>query len=158
MKKQSKSKKRIKRKKTAARKPKKRPVGRPRKDLAKAARERGKRGEREAAALWEEYGYKAERSVQVRGGKDAADIVIDGVSEFFHAEVKNVEQFSLYPALRQAQADAGPFQTPFVMHERNGQKFVVVLDAEDFIRLVKQAGYVPPPVREIELDDTTPED
>ena len=119
-------------------------MGRPRINLAKAAKVRGKKGELDARNKWREHGYTAERTIQVKGGRDAADITVEGVSGAFHIEVKNVEQFHLYPSLAQAIDDAGPLQTPIVMHERNGQEFVVVLSADDFINLVKQAGYVPP--------------
>ena len=123
---------------------KKRAVGRPRLNLAAAARARGKKGELDARDLWREHGYVgAQRGIQVTGGRDAPDINVPGVTGVFYIEVKNIEQFSLYPSLAKATQDAGPFQTPIVMHRRNGQKFVVVLDAEDFISLVKKAGLVP---------------
>ena len=123
---------------------KKRVVGRPRLNLAAAARARGKKGELDARDLWRKHGYVgAERGIQVVGGRDAPDIKVPGITGVFHIEVKNVEAFSLYPSLAQATQDAGPFQTPIVMHKRNGQEFVVVLNAEDFISLVKKAGYVP---------------
>lgn len=131
-------------KKPKPRQMKKRAVGRPRLNLAAAARARGKKGELDARNLWREHGYtNAERGIQIVGGRNAPDIVVPGVTGTFHIEVKNVEQFSLYTSLAQAIQDAGPFQTPIVMHKRNEQEFVVVLKAEDFISLVKKAGYVP---------------
>lgn len=134
----------------------KQPVGRPRtlEEQGRASRARGKLGERDARDLWKKHGYwNTERTVQVRGGTDAADITIPGVSHAFHAEVKNVETFHLYPTLHKAADDAGMLKIPFVMHKRNGQKFCAVLDAEDFIRLVKKAGYAPHPEPEGGLDD-----
>ena len=124
-------------------------LGRPRKNIAKAAKEKGKEGEREAARLWCKHGYDAERGVQVTGAKGASDINIRGLDDYFHVEVKRVEQFQLYPSLAQATRDAKtPFKIPLVMHRRSGQKFVVVLDAEHFIGLVKKAGFTPPLVEE----------
>ena len=131
-----------KRKKTAV----KNPRGRPRTKEAqgRASRERGKRGERDARDLWRQHGFlTAERTVQVKGGTDASDIIIPGVSHHFHAEVKNVETFHLYPSLHKAADDAGLLKIPFVMHKRNGQDFCVILDAEEFIALMKKAGYTP---------------
>ena len=142
-------------KKPKPRQMKKRAVGRPRKNIAAAARARGKKGELDARDLWRKHGYVgAERGVQITGGRDAPDITVPGITGAFHIEVKNIEQFKLYPALSQAKGDAGPFKTPIVMHKRNDRPFVVVLDAEDFIGLVKRAGYVPIPSEEI-LDVTS---
>lgn len=121
--------------------------------MGKAARDKGKRGELGACKLWQDAGYDAFRSVQHNGKseKGEADIIIRGISGAFYPEVKNTEKFSIFPILKTAQREAGMLRTAFVMHTRNGQPFVVCLAAEDFISLVKKAGYEPPAAREIEL-------
>lgn len=67
------------------------------------SRNKGKTGEREVAALLRKYGYDAHRGQQFSGGNDSPDIVhsIPGL----HIEVKRVEQFNLWAAIDQADAD-----------------------------------------------------
>lgn len=97
--------------------------------------QKGKRGERDAAKFLREHGFEARRGQQFSGGGDSPDVVhsIPGV----HIEVKRTERFRLYAALEQAIEDAGPDDTPVVMHRQNGKPWVVVLDAEEFFSLLK---------------------
>jgi len=100
------------------------------------SKEKGKRGERECAALLREHGFTARRGQQFSGGDGSPDVVhsIDGV----HIEVKYVERFNLYDALEQATIDAD-YQIPVVFHRRKRKPWTVVLKADDFLHLLKGA-------------------
>jgi len=98
------------------------------------ARNKGKSGELEVRDLLRKYGVPARRGQQFRGGPGTPD-VIHGL-EGIHVEVKRVESFSLYPALAQAKDEADEGDTPVVFHRRNEKRWVVVLDAEDFLDMV----------------------
>ena len=99
------------------------------------SREKGKRGEREAVNFLTTLGWMAKRGQQYAGGTDSPDVIHDipGV----HLEVKRVERLNLGAAMAQARRDAGP-KTPVVMHRRNGEDWLVTVDAVTFFNLVKQ--------------------
>ena len=100
--------------------------------------QKGKRGEREVAALLREYGFEARRGQQFSGGGDSPDVVhnIPGV----HIEVKLTEAFKLWDALEQAKADQRPGDLPVVFHRKNRKDWVAVLDAKDFLSLMEVPG------------------
>lgn len=100
------------------------------------AREKGARGEREAAKkLTALFGIEASRGVQFQGGSDSPDIrhTIADV----HIEVKRTESLRLWAALGQAIADAGE-KVPIVMHRPNNRDWVIVCRADDLGRLATQ--------------------
>lgn len=123
--------------------------------MGKMSRDKGKRGEREAAKLLEELGLgSARRGVQY-SGVGGADLVhsIEGV----HIEVKRVEALQLYPALKQARADcesqeleAGRLfsagDTPVcLLHRRSRKPWVFIVEAGDvvdFARAIVEAAGV----------------
>ena len=101
--------------------------------MARKSREKGKRGERDAAQFLREHGYMdAKRGQQYHGGPDSPDVL--GVPGL-HIEVKRTETLQLYKALEQAQQDASGIEFPVVMHRRNARKWVCILDAEDFFEI-----------------------
>lgn len=103
--------------------------------MGKMSREKGKRGEREVATLLRFYGYAGSRGQQHKGGADSPDVTgLPGV----HIEVKRTERLALYEALAQSIRDAGDDELPVVVHRRNGQKWVVVLDFNDFMGLYQK--------------------
>ena len=97
--------------------------------------QKGKRGEREAAALLKSFGFEARRGKQYSGGDDSPDVVhsIPGV----HIEVKRTETLSLYTAFAQAVADAGK-KTPIILHRRNGKPWLAVIAATDLLALIRE--------------------
>ena len=98
------------------------------------SKQKGKRGEREAAAeLGQIFGCDARRGVQYQGGPDSPDVVLDGVN--VHVEAKRVERLDLYGALEQATADAGD-AVPIVWHRRNGKPSVVIVQTARLADLV----------------------
>ena len=104
--------------------------------MGKLSREKGKRGERELAALFRKYGYAARRGQQFSGSSDSPDVVTD--LDWLHVECKRTEVLNLYKALEQAEADAG-VKIPAVFHRKNSQPWVAILRAEDFLSLVRKA-------------------
>jgi Holliday junction resolvase len=101
------------------------------------SRNKGKVGEREVAQLLRDHGIPARRGVQYQGGPDSPDVVgLDG----YHVEVKRTERFSLYAALEQAMGEKPAGDIPVVFHRQNQRGWVVVLNAADFLALVKLAA------------------
>lgn len=98
------------------------------------SKRKGKVGEQEVAALLREYGFVGQRGVQYQGGKDSADVT--GLPDY-HIEVKRVERFDLEAAMDQARNDAAGAAVPVVFHRKSKRAWVVVLDAKDFLTLVR---------------------
>lgn len=107
--------------------------------MAKNGCRKGKVGERELAALFRECGFDAKRGVQHKGGAESPDVVTS-IAEL-HVECKRVESLQLYPALEQAERDAGLSKMPVVFHRRNKKPWVAILHATEFLALLKKAGY-----------------
>jgi len=104
--------------------------------MGRRSLDKGKRGEREAAAeIRRIFGTDANRGRQFQGGDSSPDIVtgIAGV----HFEVKRVESFRIDAALEQARQDAGE-NVPVVLHRKNGRPWVVVARLDDLPRLAVQ--------------------
>lgn len=101
------------------------------------SRQKGKVGELEWSAFLREHGYEgARRGQQFRGGGDSPDVV--GMPGF-HNEVKRVEEKaagSIYDWMAQAVRDAAAGLVPVVAHRRNRKDWVVIIRAEDFLRLI----------------------
>lgn len=99
--------------------------------MSKMSRDKGKRGEREAAALLRQFGFdEGARGVQYQGGPGSADVVgLPG----HHIEVKRVESFQLEKAYEQAVAESAPGEIPLVLHRKNGGRWYAVLDAEHYL-------------------------
>ena len=111
--------------------------------MGKASREKGKRGEREWAAFLRAAGFgSARRGVQYSGGGNAEGISPDVHCEElsgFWAEVKRTGQRSLclHDAWAQASRDASCAQIPYVAHRKDNCRWLVTVDGEDFMRLVR---------------------
>jgi hypothetical protein len=97
------------------------------------SRNKGKRGEREAAAeIRRILRTEAHRGRQFCGSDESPDIVVDIPD--LHFEVKRAETFRLYAALDQALADCGS-RIPVVLHRANQRPWVAVIRLEDLPRL-----------------------
>lgn len=105
--------------------------------MGKSSRDKGKRGEREVAKILQEHGYEARRGQQFCGASGDADII--GVPGL-HIEVKRVEALELYKALEQSQRDARPGEVPTIWHRKNERPWVVILTAEDFLKIWRGAN------------------
>lgn len=101
-----------------------------------AQRNKGKRGEREAAAeIRRLFGVEARRGRQYQGGDDSPDVVsaIAGV----HLEVKRTEALRLHGAIEQAAAEAGQ-KVPIVLHKANRRPWLAIVRLDDLPRLATQ--------------------
>lgn len=103
--------------------------------MGKMSRDKGKRGEREVASLFRQYGFGARRGQQYHGGADSPDVV--GVPGL-HIEVKRTERLSLYDALAQAKRDAGEEELPVVIHRKNDSEWVVIMSFSDWMQLYRE--------------------
>ena len=107
--------------------------------MGKSQRTKGKVGEREWASFLRNAGFaSARRGVQYSGntGGKSPDGQCDEL-EAFHAEVKRVEKLNIYDAINQATRDASCAQIPYVAHRKNNCRWLVTVDGEDFMRLVR---------------------
>lgn len=99
------------------------------------SRQKGKRGELEAAAeLRRILGCRARRGRQFSGSADSPDVVTD--ISGLHFEVKRTESLNLYEALRQARRDGGG-SYPVVLHKRNRHKWVAVCELDDMLKIAE---------------------
>ena len=102
----------------------------------KTSREKGKRGEREIAAILRENGFDGKRGVQYHGGADSPDVVgLAGI----HIEVKRVERLDLTKAMAQSIKDMGDNEIPVVFHRKSREPWLVTLTLHDFLNLYKEA-------------------
>ncbi len=104
--------------------------------MAKMSRDKGKRGEREIAALFRAHGFNARRGQQFRGGGDSPDIIHD-IPGGLHVEVKFRENVSPYAALDQVSRDAVVEDTPVVFMRKLRKPWIVIMDADDFLDLME---------------------
>ncbi|RMF88085.1 MAG: hypothetical protein D6741_19690 [Planctomycetota bacterium] len=97
------------------------------------SRNKGKRGEREAAeAIRRLFGTTARRGVQYAGDPTAPDVTTS--IPHVHFEVKRTESFRLYRALEQATGDAGE-NVPVVLYRANRKPWVAIVALEELPRL-----------------------
>jgi Holliday junction resolvase len=101
------------------------------------SREKGKRGERDwRDFLRETVSPDAKRGQQFKGGSDSPDVECPGM-EHLHCEVKNTERFQVYKFIAQAVAECGG-KTPYVAMKSNHKSWLVVMRAEDWIKMVRK--------------------
>jgi Holliday junction resolvase len=98
------------------------------------SRQKGKRGELELAHYLTERGFPARRGQQFKGSADSPDVICPSLKDW-HIECKRVEAGNPYAWVRQAKRDAGK-RRPLVMHRKNGQEWVCILSASDFLDLI----------------------
>lgn len=92
------------------------------------------------ALFLQEHGFEARRGQQNKGGSDSPDVItnLPGI----HAECKRTETLSLYVAMAQAIRDAGT-KIPTVWHKRNHKEWLVILRADDFLKLLPEDWTAP---------------
>jgi len=100
----------------------------------KRSRRKGQAGERQFARWLREKGWfpLAFRGRQFHGRDDAPDI---GGTPGVFFEVKRVERFSPYAALRQAEEDCGEGDVPVVATRKSRGEWHLFLKAADLPRL-----------------------
>jgi hypothetical protein len=124
--------------------------------MGRSQREKGKRGERQAAkAVSEAIGVPSRRGVQYQGGKDSQDIVVQ--MEGVHWEVKFVERESVRSWVQQAESDANGL-VPVVLHRKARTPWLVTVPLErlyEFARRLEEAtAQAFPPLGPEELSDS----
>ena len=96
------------------------------------SRDKGKRGELEAANLLKGYGYEARRGQQYAGINGDADVVgLPGI----HIEVKRVEKLNIENAVDQSCNDASLGELPIVLHRKNKKPWLVTMPFDEWIEL-----------------------
>lgn len=108
--------------------------------MGKKSRDKGKRGEREAAKLLSNLlGVEAKRGIQFQGSPESPDV--SGLEDMgLHPEVKRDESTvskAMYKALAQAAHDSGE-RIPFVMSRRNGCDWIIAISASDLKEFCKR--------------------
>ncbi len=100
------------------------------------SRNKGKRGEREAAKQIERlFNVSARRGCQFAGGDDSPDIKT--AIKDVHFEVKRSESLRLYDAMAQATDDSNG-KVPVVLHRENRKQWLAIIPLEDLPRLSTQ--------------------
>jgi Holliday junction resolvase len=102
------------------------------------SRNKGKCGELEFVNFLKDRGIEARRGQQYEGSSDSPDVIAGGCMAGVHVEVKRKESGNVYDWLDQACADADMCSMPVVAHRRNGKRWIVVMDARDFINIIKE--------------------
>lgn len=98
------------------------------------SRDKGKRGELEAAHLLQKYGYDARRGQQYSGSNGDPDVVgLPGI----HIEVKRVEKLNIDDALTQSIRDARDDEKPVVLHRKNRAEWKITMQFTDWIEMYK---------------------
>ena len=103
--------------------------------MGRLSRDKGKRGEREAAAKWQAlFGVPMRRSQQYCGASDESDDIIGqaGVS----IEVKRRQHFNLAQAVEKAVAEAKEGHVAVVLHRADHQPWLITLQLDDLPDLV----------------------
>ena len=101
------------------------------------SKQKGKRGELEAAELLRSMGFTVRRTAQYCGNTGEADD-LTGV-EGLHIEVKRCEQVRIMDWVKQAERDVvGSKNIPVVIFRRSREPWYVCLPAEDFFRMYKK--------------------
>jgi len=104
--------------------------------MGRMSRNKGKRGEREAAKeLNRLFGLEARRAQQYCGEAGDADLIgIEGI----HVEVKRVERFCLHPSLEQADSDKKAGDIPVVLTRQNGKGWVFACYLNDLPKAIER--------------------
>lgn len=112
------------------------------------SRGKGKRGEREFAALLSEHGFQARRGQQFSGGADSPNVVSEELA-WLHVELKRVQNLNLTDACVQAECDQarpglnGKRKLAWIVaHRRNHAPWLITMRAETFFQLLR--GELPP--------------
>lgn len=102
----------------------------------KSAKDKGRRGEKELAALLSAYGFKAMRDGKQFFLPDGTRLHADLRHDVrgFHIECKRRESFEPKKWLRQAREEGGTDNLPLVFFRPNNSKWMILMDAEEFLQ------------------------
>ena len=99
--------------------------------MSRANKQKGARGEKEWRDVLRSHGYDARRE---RDGRVDVSHNVRGI----HFEVKRREKLDIPAHCSQAKRDAGTGNIPVVAFRSNRQPWRVILDADDFLALLKE--------------------
>ena len=97
------------------------------------SRQKGKRGELEAAKVLKKLGIDARRSAQYCGHHGTGDLTVDCP---IHFEVKRQERLNVYEAVNQAVRDSSG-KVPAVLWRRNRCDWLLILRVDDVLGFVE---------------------
>jgi hypothetical protein len=97
------------------------------------SRQKGKRGELEAAKVLTQLGIDARRSAQYCGRHGTGDLTVNCP---IHFEVKRQERLNVYEAVNQAVRDSCG-KVPAVLWRRNRRDWLLILRVDDVLSFVK---------------------
>lgn len=102
--------------------------------MAINSKAKGAKGERELAGKLRDYGYNCRRGQQYNGleGEDVVGL------DYIHIECKRVQKLNIDEALQQAKRDCKTNQLPAVFHRKNGEKWKVTMELDDWIKLYNE--------------------
>jgi Holliday junction resolvase len=108
--------------------------------MSKASREKGKRGEREVAAILDAAGFPARRAQQFAGGASSFDVSCPALETLgLRIEVKRTEKTAINEWLATARRDCqGQDLLPIVVHRSNRSDWRVYMTLDDFIELIQR--------------------
>lgn len=111
--------------------------------MAKKSRDKGKRGEREVAKLFRDWGFPARRTAQVDGGLTSDVLVYDPRKSGdetlpLHVEIKRHKRIAACRFMDQAESDRAPEATPAVFLREDGGEWLVLCNAPTFLKLLER--------------------
>lgn len=107
------------------------------------SRRKGKVGELHWRDVLREHGYtNARRGQQFSGTETTEDVVGGPVG--FHCEVKDRKAHNVWKHMEQAEHDSGGRAVPYVAMRSPRKPWLVVLRAEDFLRLTSSSAGAAP--------------
>ncbi len=102
------------------------------------SRQKGKRGELDAAAFLSEQGFPARRGQQFAGSPDTPDVLCP-LLKHVHFEIKRTQRTDLYGWIKQAVTDAGE-KMPVVLHRKNNAEWLAIIRAPDLLALLRDTN------------------
>lgn len=99
--------------------------------MSRAERDKGKRGEREWAALMTKAGLPTRRGKQYRGDETAPDVVTESILPLY-GEVKRRQRLNVRKVYNQAVEEKGPLDVAYVAHRGDNEEWLVTLSGKDF--------------------------
>lgn len=101
------------------------------KNKGRASRNKGKRGERELAAVLEKIlGISFRRTQQFAGADGTSDVKCNELDLGLHIECKRQERIKIYDYLKQAKEDAENGDVPVVCFRTNNKPWVIAFELE----------------------------
>lgn len=106
----------------------------------KGSQRKGAEGERELAAILQQYGYDCNRGGSMTFGEVADITGLPGI----HIEVKRVEKLNVVEAMEQSIRDSERMQDgiPALFHRRNRKPWLVTMRLVDWLKLYRSRDEV----------------